>query len=89
MCGPCTQLDYWIAKPLNWETGFGGSNPPLSALNSIARHLRLSSAFVPLKLCRGERPRWTLNPAESGITGIRSMNKMSRSDGEVGAPPSS
>ncbi len=46
--------DFRFAKPLNWETGFGGSNPPLSvpifAVNRTAALLRV--LFVRVTLTR-------------------------------------
>ena len=33
-----------FAKPLRWETGFGGSNPPLSDTESVSRRLEASNS---------------------------------------------
>jgi integrase len=93
-----------FAKPLDWETGLGGSNPPLSALNGRRRRnplallvFRLDHLELPLKctgsvLLRPPRP-WALSPRPSRPTpcrtGTASASPPARSPRRCGCTTSS
>ena len=68
-----------FAKPLNWETGFGGLNPPLSVIEAAESRVRPLEAEIPavseVDVDRCSDPQETQETASARIRRGQSVGK--------------